>query len=91
MVIVNIVGLFESLIYTLLSVIPDPSVPGLNSLATTVVGESWFGYLGWVNDYIPLDAMVAAALMVVGVWSVMWVVKLVIWLLGKFHVFGAGE
>jgi len=90
-VVLSILGLFEAIVSGVLGLLPSPTVPGLNSLATTVVGESWFNGLGWVNNYLPLTDILSAFGIVLAVWGAVWIVKVILWLLGKFHVTGAGE
>jgi hypothetical protein len=87
-VVLGIIGLFESIAHGILSLIPSPSVPGINSLATSVVAGGWFGHLGWVNDYLPLGEILTAFGVVLAVYTAMWVVRITLWLLEKFHVLG---
>ena len=88
MVVLSVLGLFEAIVNGLLGLIPTPVVPGLNAMATTVVGDGWFGHLGWANNYFPITDILTAFSLVLGVWGVVWVVKAVLWVLGKFHVVG---
>lgn len=88
MIVVGILGIFESIVSAVLGALPSPSVPGLNSLAESMVSGSWFDRLGWVNDYLPLTAMLSAGAVVFLVWGGSLAVKLVIFVLTKVHVLG---
>lgn len=91
MIVLSVLAIFESIITSVLAAIPGPVVPGINSLATSVVSDSWFQHLGWANDYVPLSATLTAMGVVVTVWSGMWVIYIVIFLLEKFHILGGGD
>lgn len=73
------------------SFLPQSPVLGLNDKAGGVVGGGFFARLGWVNSYIPLDEVALGISVVLGVFVVLWVIRLVIWILNKLHILGGDE
>jgi hypothetical protein len=59
-----------------------PTMPslGLNSLATTITGSSYWPNLGWINNYIPVGEAVGLITTLVAIFTVMYLVKAAIWL-----------
>lgn len=61
---------------------------GLNTLAQSVVGDSFFSGLAWANNYVPLTQAVAAFGVVLGFVLLALTIRLVLWVLRVLHVTG---
>jgi hypothetical protein len=84
-----LLGLVEGLVNLTFGNLPTGSAVGLQTWATSIVGAGFFNKLGWLNDYIPLDQVVAAITLLLSLATIMLVVRILIWLLSKFHVLGS--
>jgi hypothetical protein len=67
---------------------PTGPTLGLNAKAVSLVGTGIFGGAGWVNAYLPVDAVMEGVGVLVTLFLVMWAIRLVLWFLTKLHVLG---
>jgi hypothetical protein len=86
-----IVKLLSAVLGPILALLPSGTSTTLNSYATTVVGSGWFGHMGWLNDYVPVDQVVIAIPVVIAFALVMVGVQVTVWILDKLHLFGGGQ
>lgn len=88
MLVIGLLWILEQVLWLINLPIPNPAPPGLAGMATSIMGAGVTNFFGWLNNYVPLDQMAAATGAVFTVFAVMWLVRLVGWLLGKVHVLG---
>lgn len=71
--------------------LPTSPTLGLNAKATTVVGTGIFDGAGWLNSWVPLDAVMEGLGVVLTLFVFMWIVRVAIYLLSKIHILGGGD
>lgn len=91
MVVVWLVQLWGFVFGNTLGALPTSPTLGLNAKAGAFVGTGLFDGAGWLNAYLPIDAVMDGLGVVLGVFVVMWVIRLVIYVLSKLHVLGGGD
>lgn len=88
MVVLGVLTLIQGLIIDVLGILPYFTPPDLVAAATSLMGSSAWSYVGWLNAYLPISEVAFTVTAIAGVFGTIWVVKLVIWLLSKFHLLG---
>lgn len=89
---INVVwGWLTTALAGIVSLFPSNAVPAALSYSNQTQGSgSVWEWLSWANQYLPLDAVLEAVGVMFTIWAAMWSANLIIWLLSKAHVLGAG-
>ena len=74
-----------------LGALPSSPTLGLNAQAGTLVGTGIFGGAGWLNAYMPLDAVMEGLGVVLALFAVMFIVRMVLYVLTKLHILGGND
>jgi len=70
-----------------------PTSPSLNLTThmTDIVSTNPFGAVAWLNNYVPIDQALDGIAVILSLLTVMWLIRLVLWIAGKIHLTGSGE
>lgn len=72
-----------------LDLFPLPSPPDLMGYAATMAPI--FGFIGWANQYFPLDIAAGLAAMFLTLWAAFYLGRFVLWGLTKLHILGGSS
>jgi hypothetical protein len=71
--------------------LPTTPTLGLNTLAGTITGTSFFDHLGWLNSYWPVSESLDALGVLIGVIVIMFLVRILLWVATKLHLLGGSS
>jgi hypothetical protein len=91
MILGSILALILSIFTLPFALLPSGPALGINGYAQNVVNDGFFRHLGWVNNYLPLDQAVTAIGILLTLLGVMWTVRILLWVLTKFHILGGSD
>jgi hypothetical protein len=84
-----ILGFFESIVTSILGLLPDIEAPDLAGMVESIHG--FFAYFGWANQYVPLDQIVVMLGIGLGSWFAMYLIRFALWALTKAHILGGSS
>lgn len=71
-------------VVALIQLLPSGSGLGLNTLATTITGSSYWPALGWANDYFPINTAITCITVIISVLVIMTTIQIGMWLFHQF-------
>lgn len=71
-----------------LALLPEWSPIDLSGPVAAITNTALFDGLGWLNSYFPVDTLLTILGLQLTLWSAVYVVRFVIWLLQLFRVAG---
>lgn len=89
MIVEAIINFFVTIlqgVVNLLPTVPFPDVSGIPGQLAPVLG-----WVGWANQYLPVTEALTMLGIGLGVWVVMHLVRLTLWLLRLVHVAGGAD
>ena len=64
----------------ILSPLPVGNTLNLTTDALAITTSPYWPQLGWINNYIPIDQAVAAFTTIIGAWTVIYLIRIGLWL-----------
>jgi hypothetical protein len=80
---------FLGLAHTVLGLLPNPSPPSLSGLTGALA--TIFQYLGWANQFLPIDVALSLVAILLTAWLGMHGFRAVVWLATKAHILGGSS
>lgn len=77
--------IIEAPILALIDLLPHGAGLGLNTLATSIVGSSYWPQLGWANDYFPLDTAITCIELILATAIIMVTLQMATWIYDKIR------
>lgn len=90
MIIVAIIVACIAAVVVILELLPVWSPIDLTGAIADLSGTALFDGLGWLNGYLPVDTLITILALQATIWSAVYVVRFVVWILQLFHIAGGG-
>lgn len=91
MILEALIQAFAGLLSAFLELLPDWTPIDLSGAIADLgsgAGGQVLAGLGWLNHFVPVDTMVTLLGLSVTIWAATYLVRMTIWVLQLFHVFG---